>query len=160
MNKKIWLILSLLCFFLLTGEFFYSHAEQAMKFRAEYWLKENNIPMAMKYYEYAFELGLKNPASSDAYVNILLKDDIDSFKQEKLLKFLTYKTNDGAMVRAEDYLSDLKSEIRYKYYESLGYHSYWGHTADDDGELFTAVFTDDSFEIEEKDFYLNGRKGV
>lgn len=52
------------------------------------------------------------------------------------------------------------SADKYKYYESLGYHSYWGHTADDDGELFTAVFTDDSFEIEEKDFYLNGRKGV
>ncbi len=127
MNKKIWLILSLLCFFLLTGDFFYSHAEQAMKFRAEYWLKKNNTPMAMKYYEYAFELGLKNPASSDAYVNILLKDDIDSFKQEKLLKFLTYKTNDGAMVRAEDYLSDLKSEIRYKYYDNYIKNAPYNH---------------------------------
>lgn len=37
-----------------------------------------------------------------------------------------------------------------------GAHVYWGHTGSDES-TFTQFFTTDSFEIEEKDFYLNGR---
>lgn len=36
------------------------------------------------------------------------------------------------------------------------YHAYWGYTNSDDSPI-TQFFTTDSFEIEDKDFYLNGR---
>lgn len=39
------------------------------------------------------------------------------------------------------------------------YHTYWGYTSSDDSPL-TQFFTTDSFEIEDKDFYLNGRACV
>lgn len=39
------------------------------------------------------------------------------------------------------------------------YYTYWGYTNSDDAP-FTQFFTTDSFEIEEKDFYLNGRSCV
>ena len=47
---------------------------------------------------------------------------------------------------------------KYKYYNKKGYHTYWGQTATDDGEILTAFFTADTFEIEESGIYLNGRK--
>ena len=37
-----------------------------------------------------------------------------------------------------------------------GYHAYWGCTGSDD-EPITQFFTTDSFEIDERDFYINGR---
>ena len=40
-----------------------------------------------------------------------------------------------------------------------GFYAYIGHTNSDDSEL-TCFFTTDSFEIEEKDFYLNARDCV
>ena len=40
-----------------------------------------------------------------------------------------------------------------------GAHVYWGHTGSDES-TFTQFFTSDSFEIEKKDFYLNGRSCV
>lgn len=39
------------------------------------------------------------------------------------------------------------------------YHVYWGYTSSDDSPI-TQFFTTDSFEIEDKDFYLNGRACV
>lgn len=38
-------------------------------------------------------------------------------------------------------------------------HAYWGYTSSDDPPV-TQFFTTDSFEIEDKDFYLNGRMCV
>lgn len=43
--------------------------------------------------------------------------------------------------------------------KSKGYHAYWGYTSSDDPPI-TQFFTTDSFEIEDKDFYLNGRSCV
>lgn len=40
-----------------------------------------------------------------------------------------------------------------------GYHAYWGYTSSDDSPI-TQFFTTDSFEIEYKDFYHNGRACV
>lgn len=40
-----------------------------------------------------------------------------------------------------------------------GFHAYWGYTNSDDATM-TSFFTMDSFEIDEKDFYLNGRACV
>lgn len=43
--------------------------------------------------------------------------------------------------------------------KNKGYHAYWGYTSSDE-EPITQFFTTDSFEIEDKDFYLNGRSCV
>lgn len=43
--------------------------------------------------------------------------------------------------------------------KAKGYFSYSGNTGSDEGAL-TAFFTTDSFEIDEKDFYLNARNCV
>ena len=40
-----------------------------------------------------------------------------------------------------------------------GFYAYMGHTRSDEGQL-TCFFTTDSFEIDEKDFYLNARDCV
>ena len=45
---------------------------------------------------------------------------------------------------------------KYKIYMKKGFHPYVGYTRSDDS-IFTGFFTTDSFEIEEKDIYLNGR---
>lgn len=45
------------------------------------------------------------------------------------------------------------------YDKNRSYHAYWGYTSSDDPPI-TQFFTTDSFEIEEKDFYLNGRACV
>lgn len=50
-----------------------------------------------------------------------------------------------------------KSAAQFK--TKKGYHAYWGYTSSDDYPI-TQFFTTDSFEIEEKDFYLNGRACV
>ena len=50
-----------------------------------------------------------------------------------------------------------KSAMLYK--KNKKYHAYWGYTSSDDSPI-TQFFTTDSFEIEDKDFYLNGRSCV
>ncbi|MEE3461719.1 MAG: hypothetical protein VZR00_07535 [Lachnospiraceae bacterium] len=40
-----------------------------------------------------------------------------------------------------------------------GQHAYWGYTSSDDDPI-TQFFTTDSFEIDKKDFYVNGRSCV
>ena len=46
-----------------------------------------------------------------------------------------------------------------KYKKMKGAYSYWGYISSDQTPL-TQFFTTDSFEIEEKDFYINGRACV
>lgn len=43
--------------------------------------------------------------------------------------------------------------------QRANFHVYWGYTSSDKSPI-TQFFTTDSFEIEEKDFYLNGRACV
>ena len=50
-----------------------------------------------------------------------------------------------------------KSAMLYK--KNKKYHAYWGYTSSEDSPI-TQFFTTDSFEIEDKDFYLNGRSCV
>lgn len=46
-----------------------------------------------------------------------------------------------------------------KYKQMKDSHSYLGYTSSDE-TTFTQFFTTDSFELEEKDFYINGRSCV
>ena len=46
-----------------------------------------------------------------------------------------------------------------KFQKMQGAHTYWGYTSSDQTPM-TQFFTTDSFEIEEKNFYLNGRSCV
>lgn len=50
-----------------------------------------------------------------------------------------------------------KAADRFK--KMQGAHTYWGYTSSDQTPM-TQFFTTDSFEIEEKNFYLNGRSCV
>jgi len=43
-----------------------------------------------------------------------------------------------------------------KFKSMRGAHTYWGYTSSDEAPM-TQFFTTDSFEVEEKDFYINGR---
>ena len=45
------------------------------------------------------------------------------------------------------------------YNKKKGHHTYWGYTSSDEPPI-TQFFTTDSFEIEDKDFYINGRSCV
>ena len=50
-----------------------------------------------------------------------------------------------------------KSAVLFR--QRANFHVYWGYTSSDESPI-TQFFTTDSFEIEEKDFYLNGRACV
>lgn len=52
------------------------------------------------------------------------------------------------------------SARKYEKYDSKGYHIYMGHTGSDESSILTGFFTTDSFEIEAKGFYINGRSCV
>ena len=58
----------------------------------------------------------------------------------------------------ESIKKEFGEEVAKKYleYKKKGYEGYIGYTSSDDG-AFTAFFTTDSFEIEEKDFYVYAR---
>lgn len=46
-----------------------------------------------------------------------------------------------------------------RFNKMIGSFVYWGYTSSDES-IFTQFFTTDSFEIEKRDFYLNGRSCV
>lgn len=46
-----------------------------------------------------------------------------------------------------------------RFNEMHGAHAYWGYTSSDQTPI-TQFFTTDSFEVEEKNFYINGRSCV
>ena len=68
---------------------------------------------------------------------------------------------DEKLLNYEDILNDFGLETAKKWQEltNKGYHSLRGRTNSDDG-VFTCFFTTDSFEINEKDFYLNGKNCI
>lgn len=83
----------------------------------------------------------------------------------ELCKNILYAINGG--LRYYDYKKPDYEEIKEvfgdkaanMYERNKGYHAYWGYTSSDDPPI-TQFFTTDSFEIEDKDFYVNGRACV
>ena len=110
-----WLILSLVSLALCAFIYVSSHSEQISVARANYYLQNNNIKSAVKYYEQAFERGSEDSKARYNYVNLLLDSPVDVQKQEKLVKFIKYPVEDGAKFKALSFLSDLRYEIHKKY---------------------------------------------
>lgn len=70
------------------------------------------------------------------------------------LRYYHYDTPDYESIK--EVFGDKSAKI---YNKNKGYYAYWGYTSTDDSPI-TQFFTTDSFEIEDKDFYLNGRACV
>ena len=68
---------------------------------------------------------------------------------------------DEETLNLEDISRDFgtKTANKWKDLTQKGYYSLRGHTSSDDDTL-TSFFTMDSFEIEEKDFYVNGKNCI
>lgn len=49
--------------------------------------------------------------------------------------------------------------MRYQEYKDMGYSVYYGYSGDDE-ECFVSFFTLDSFLIDEKDFFVDGRNNL
>ena len=83
----------------------------------------------------------------------------------ELCRVLMYATSGG--IRYHDYPVPSYDAIREVFGEKAaemfkkrkGHHVAWGYTSSDE-EPIVQFFTTDSFEIEEKDFYVNGRACV
>lgn len=61
-----------------------------------------------------------------------------------------------------DHIKEVFGEKAAKKFDEIvgkSYFTYWGYTNSDDGTL-TSFFTTDSFEIDQKGFYVNGRNCV
>lgn len=67
------------------------------------------------------------------------------------LRYYDYDTPTFEAIK--DVFGDKSAE---EFMKRKGQHVYWGYTSDDDNPI-TQFFTTDSFEIEKKDFYVNGR---
>lgn len=66
------------------------------------------------------------------------------------LRYYDYKKPDYETIK--EVFGDKSAKL---YDRNKGYYAYWGYTSSDDPPI-TQFFTTDSFEIEDKDFYLNG----
>ena len=76
------------------------------------------------------------------------------FRKENTDKALKY----GIYRHLPTYEKIIRNLVSF-FVKNKGYHAYWGYTSSDDSPI-TQFFTTDSFEIEDKDFYLNGRACV
>lgn len=121
--------------------------------------------------------------SSSTNFMIMLKNELTA---EYLYKKLGFKKNSVVKRQAEELCRDIidgtcnglrwlnfdemnednvkevfgeKAARIYREKKNNGFFAYMGHTESDDGP-FTSFFTTDSFEIDEKDFYLNARNCV
>lgn len=83
----------------------------------------------------------------------LCKDIICAINKGRL-KYYDYSILDYEAIK--EVFGDKSAKL---FDKKKGYHAYWGYTSDDEPPI-TQFFTSDSFEIEEKDFYLNGRACV
>lgn len=67
------------------------------------------------------------------------------------LRYYSFDTPDYEAIK--EVFGDKSAKI---YNKNKHYHVYWGYTSSDDSPI-TCFFTTDSFEIEDRNFYLNGR---
>ncbi len=114
MTKRLVLLLVLLVTALSTW-YTNSNMDKILASRAENYFKENNMPKVQECLEKAFKLGLTDTKYRDLYVNSIINSPLTITAQEKLVKFLDSSIDDGATVRVNYFLYDLKREIYKKY---------------------------------------------
>ncbi len=103
--------------------------------------------------EYLFKkLGFKKGGALEKQGWELCEDIL--FSLNKGLRYFDYE--EPTYERIKEVFGPKSAEY---FQEKKGYYTYWGYTSSDDAPI-TQFFTTDSFEIEEKDFYLNGRACV
>lgn len=114
-NKSHWVLFILICFTLLGFNYVNNNLADIYGARADYYFKKNNIAKAQEYYEKSFDLGADNLKRRNIYVNSIINSPLTTDAQEKLVKFLKYPKDDGAKLKVEYFLYDIKREIHRKY---------------------------------------------
>ena len=110
-------------------------------------------------------MGFITNSSSTNFLIISNEELTEDFLFRKLGFVKGGKLEEKGMELCKDILYGISRGLRYYDYEIPTYerikevHIYWGNTGSDSYPL-TQFFTTDSFEIEEKDFYINGRSCV
>lgn len=100
------------------------------------------------------KLGFKK-TSPIINVGVSLADDIDTGIQSGPRWFDVSKIDYSKISE----IFGEKSAEKYKKMSRKGYHTYIGHINSDD-DYFTSFMTMDSFVIDEKDFYMDGRNCI
>ena len=114
-GKTVWIAASALCLSLFALQYGTTNIDKLMAARGDYYFAKNDIPNAVKFYESAFELGDTDLKRRTNYVNMIINSPFDVKAQERLYKFTGYSVDDGAKLRAEFFLYDMRREIFRKY---------------------------------------------
>lgn len=121
MKKTFWLILSLLSFFLVFFICAESFSDKFNALIANYYFKKNDINSAIKFYEIAFDFGLKDSTARQNYINLIINAPLDIPAQEHLEKFIEIPIDDGAKNEANAFLSSLRYQIHKNYPDNYIY---------------------------------------
>ena len=114
-SKSLWIIASAACLTLFALQYGSTNIDKIMSARGDYYYAKNDSANAQKYYESAFELGVEDTDRRDRYVNLLINSPMTVKSQEKLVKFINLPADDGAKLKAEYFIYDLKRAISAKY---------------------------------------------
>lgn len=105
--------------------------------------------------DYLFKkLGFKKGSILEQYARELCENII--YGTSKGLKYSDFEELSYEKVK-EIFGED--AAIKYKKHKEKGFYSYWGYTGSDESTL-TSFFTSDTFELEEKGIYINGRSCI
>ena len=118
-NKSLWVLLIVVFIFFIGYKYINSHLEIFYGLKADYYFKNNNIEQAQKFYEKAFELGLKDSNKREKYINSIINSPLTIESQEKLIKFIEHDIDDVANLKAKFFIRDIKQEILRKYDENF-----------------------------------------
>lgn len=108
--RAILLVIALLCCFI-----YNKNKANIDLYRANNYLKKNNVQKAQLYFEQAFSNGITDSKQREIYFNSIISSPITADSQEKLVKLIELSPNDYVSLNAEYLLYDLKTEIHRKY---------------------------------------------
>lgn len=114
-SKSVWIIASAFCIVMFAAIFGMSHTDSLMVLGGNFYYGKNDINMAQKFYESAFDMGVTDKTARENYVNSIINSPLTIKAQEKLVKFINYPVEDNVKLKAEYFLYDIKREIFRKY---------------------------------------------
>ena len=109
------IIYSLLGILILGAFYFRSHADYVYAQIANWYYKHNEITKAQYFYEKSFLLGNSDAAARGIYINSIINSPLTVESQEKLARIAEDKIQDGASLKAKEFLYNLKREIHRQY---------------------------------------------